>query len=156
MGAGLDLLPLLRALRVHPRRGGFYVRILQRPMSLSAAHRKKLREVFDALDTDGSDDLDYDELKAALTQFGVKITLAELKQLWIDADKDASSGINFDEFVNAVERLPKTLSSRKESMQSLQATLGEIAEKKKTRSSGKKKKKGEEAEEEQQQQCQVM
>ena len=91
--------------------------------------------------------------KSALTQFGVKISLAELKQLWIDADKDASSGINFDEFVSAVERLPKTLGTRKESMLSLQAELSKITEKK---AGANKKKKAEKPVEEEQQQCQVM
>ena len=35
-------------------------------MPLTAPQRRKLKEVFDALDTDGSDDLDYSELKKEL------------------------------------------------------------------------------------------
>ena len=118
--------------------------------ALSEAHRKKLRKVFDELDTDGSDDLDYEELKAALTQMKVKMSLKELKQIWIDADKDADSGISFDEFVAAVEKLPMTLHDRKESMEALQTEISEVKKKKK----GKGKKK--EAEEEEQQQCRLM
>jgi Ca2+-binding EF-hand superfamily protein len=72
---------------------------------LTAAQKTRLQEVFDELDTDGSDDLDYTELKAALQTCGVDISLAELKKIWIRADKDASSGISFDEFVAAVENL---------------------------------------------------
>ena len=96
-------------------------------MGFNAAQRRKLKQVFDDLDTDGSDDLDYDELKAALKQFGISLSLAELKQLWVANDKDASSGISFDEFVDAVESLPRTLTTRQESMKALQAKISNIS-----------------------------
>ena len=73
---------------------------------LNAAQRRKLKSVFDEIDTDGSDDLDYQELKNALVQYGIKLSVKELKDVWIAADKDASSGISFDEFVTAVEVWP--------------------------------------------------
>ena len=90
---------------------------------LTAAQRSRLKEVFDAADADGSEELDYPELKAALSSSGVKLSLKELKQLWIKADKDASSGIDFDEFCNAIEGMPASLPSRQESMKALQAQL---------------------------------
>ena len=90
---------------------------------LNSQQRQRLREVFDALDTDGSDELDYTELKDALQQFGVKLSLKELKAIWVAADKDASSGIDFNEFCDAVEQMPATLANRQESMKHLQAVL---------------------------------
>ena len=85
--------------------------------------RKRLREVFDLLDTDGSDELDYTELKDALQKFGVKLSLKELKNIWVSADKDANSGINFEDFCDSIEKLPTTLLDRRESMIKLQEVL---------------------------------
>ena len=86
---------------------------MQRQHSFNNEQLKRLQEVFDELDTDGSDDLDYDELKKALGAYGVDLSLKELKEIWVKADKDASSGISFDEFVEAVSKLEdKKLKSR--------------------------------------------
>ena len=46
------------------------------PPALDSKTMKRLQDVFDAMDTDGSDDLDYDELKAALRHSGIKCSLA--------------------------------------------------------------------------------
>ena len=89
----------------------------------SEPQRKRLREVFDLLDTDGSDELDYTELKDALQKFGVKLSLKELKNIWVNADKDANSGINFEDFCDSIEKLPMTLLDRRESMIKLQEVL---------------------------------
>jgi len=63
------------------------------------------RRIFDKLDTDGSDDLDYTELKQALQNYRVEVSLEQLKKLWTAADKDASSGISFEEFLTAVQNM---------------------------------------------------
>ena len=87
---------------------------------LDDAQLGRLRDIFDAIDTDGSDELDYTELKEALqNEAGVELSLKELKQLWVNADVDASSGITFDEFCSAVAKmensdLKKTLTSQPE------------------------------------------
>ena len=70
---------------------------------LSPEQLSNLQAVFDAMDTDGSDDLDYTELKDALQGSGVDISLKELKAMWISADKDGSSGLSFAEFCKAIE-----------------------------------------------------
>ena len=104
-------------------RAGF-ARPLGAPERLAAAQRKQLREVFDAIDTDGSDELDYTELKDALANFGVKLSLKELKQVWISADANGDSAISFEEFCTAVESLGSvTLVDRQESMKALQDRL---------------------------------
>jgi len=69
------------------------------------AQRGRLKEIFDKLDTDGSDDLDYTELKQALQNYRVEVSLEQLKKLWTAADKDASSGISFEEFLTAVQNM---------------------------------------------------
>lgn len=90
---------------------------------LTPDERKRLREVFDEMDTDGSDELDYAELKQALAKHGIKLSLKELKRVYTESDKDASSGIDFDEFCDAVESIPTTLVDRQASMKALQAKL---------------------------------
>ena len=72
---------------------------------LSPEQLSNLQAVFDAMDTDGSDDLDYTELKDALQGSGVDISLKELKAMWISADNDGSSGLSFAEFCKAIENL---------------------------------------------------
>ena len=79
-----------------------------------------VRRIFDSLDTDGSDDLDYTELKQALSNYHVEVSLEQLKKLWTAADKDASSGISFEEFLAAVQsmedgKLKEQLKSEEES-----------------------------------------
>ena len=62
--------------------------------------RRRLRQIFDELDTDGSDELDYSELKQWLSRFGGPIgaiSLKELKHVWTTADKDASDSLDFGE-----------------------------------------------------------
>ena len=81
--------------------------------------RSKLKQVFDELDKDGSDELDYADLKEALRTFGVQLSLSELKHVWTAADKDASSGLSFDEFVAAIDALPERLPQRRRSMVAL-------------------------------------
>ena len=45
------------------------------------------------------------QLKDALASSGVEISLKELKALWVAADKDGSSGLSFDEFAAAIEKM---------------------------------------------------
>ena len=83
----------------------------------------QLKAVFDELDKDGSDELDYSDLKEALRTFGVNLSLSELKHVWTAADKDASSGLSFEEFVQAIEALPERLPQRRSSMINLVARV---------------------------------
>uniref|UniRef100_A0A7S2D4N7 EF-hand domain-containing protein n=1 Tax=Haptolina brevifila TaxID=156173 RepID=A0A7S2D4N7_9EUKA len=78
------------------------------PVELTEEQKQRLREIFDNIDTDGSDDLDYEELKQALQEYNVSLSLKELKQLWIVTDKDASSGVSFDEFLEGVRAIPNS------------------------------------------------
>lgn len=90
---------------------------------LNLTARTQLKAVFDELDKDGSDELDYSDLKEALRTFGVNLSLSELKHVWTAADKDASSGLSFEEFVQAIEALPERLPQRRSSMINLVARV---------------------------------
>ena len=90
---------------------------------LNLTARDQLKAVFDELDKDGSDELDYSDLKEALRTFGVNLSLSELKHVWTAADKDASSGLSFEEFVQAIEALPERLPQRRSSMINLVARV---------------------------------
>ena len=60
-------------------------------------NRDELKKVFDQLDTDGDDQVDFFELKnakAALANLGVTLSLKELKQVFISAFKNKSHIIN--------------------------------------------------------------
>lgn len=106
-------------------------------------NRDELKKVFDQLDTDGDDQVDFFELKnakAALANLGVTLSLKELKQVFISADKDGDTAISFDEFCDAVERLPATLNNRQQSMKALQDVMAGKAP----------------AEEKEEQQCSIM
>ena len=61
----------------------------------------------------------YSDLKEALRTFGVRLSLQELKHVWTQADKDASSGLSFDEFVAAIDALPERLPQRRSSVMQL-------------------------------------
>ena len=94
---------------------------LESKLNLTA--RDQLKAVFDELDKDGSDELDYSDLKEALRTFGVNLSLSELKHVWTAADKDASSGLSFEEFVQAIDALPERLPQRRSSMINLVARV---------------------------------
>ena len=70
--------PEKRAALLAPRTMPPQARPLGAPERLTDQQRARLKEVFDQLDTDGSDDLDYDELKNSLQQFGVPTAGLEL------------------------------------------------------------------------------
>lgn len=88
-------------------------------VGLPTEEQSQIRLVFDALDTDGSDDLDYTELKDALHTFGVNLTMLELKEIWRKADHDASSSLTFNEFAAAIDALPERLPQRRASMEKI-------------------------------------
>uniref|UniRef100_A0A7S2JIL7 EF-hand domain-containing protein n=1 Tax=Haptolina brevifila TaxID=156173 RepID=A0A7S2JIL7_9EUKA len=59
---------------------------------------EKLRELFNRIDTDGSNAIDADELVAALALVGKKPTPEQLTAILTAADDDASGQVEFEEF----------------------------------------------------------
>ena len=58
----------------------------------------ELRAVFDSIDTDGSGDIDLNELKTAIERVSAKADDATLKQMIAFGDDDVSMTVSFDEF----------------------------------------------------------
>ena len=42
----------------------------------------------------------------ALQEYNIDLSLKDLKGLWVATDKDASSGLSFDEFLTGVQAVP--------------------------------------------------
>jgi len=58
----------------------------------------ELRAVFDAIDTDGSGDIDLGELRAAITQVSPTADEDTIAKMLTMADADGSGEVDFDEF----------------------------------------------------------
>jgi Ca2+-binding EF-hand superfamily protein len=67
-----------------------------------AALEMKMKEVFRIFDTDGSGDIDVDELEEAFSAMGHNFTKEECYQLIMEADDDNSGVVEFEEFVGLI------------------------------------------------------
>lgn len=57
---------------------------------------------FRNIDDDGSKSLDFEEFKYGLQDFGIRMDVASLKEMFNYIDKDGSGKISFDEFLKAI------------------------------------------------------
>ena len=58
--------------------------------------------VFKTFDDDGSGDLDYQEFTKAVADYGMVVSEAECKQLFLKYDRDGDGAINYNEFIRGV------------------------------------------------------
>jgi len=63
-----------------------------------AGEEAELKAAFDDCDRDGNKQLELDELKDIMTEFGVDMPDEEVREMFADADTDNSGSISFDEF----------------------------------------------------------
>eukprot|EP01052_Picozoa_sp_SAG31_P004933 SAG31_NODE_211_length_20274_cov_40.333482_1_plen_1107_part_10 len=63
-----------------------------------SARETELREAFDAIDIDGSGDIDISELTAAFNNYGSKFSAGEITEIMSAVDTDGSGEVDFDEF----------------------------------------------------------
>ena len=78
---------------------------------------EEIREAFNLFDTEGKGNIDVRELKAAFRALGFQVKKAEIRQMFIDMDKDLSSAtIGYDEFVEMVTPRMQNRDSREEIM----------------------------------------
>ena len=78
---------------------------------------EEIKEAFNLFDTDGKGNIDVRELKAAFRALGFQVKKAEIRQLFVDMDKDLSSAtITYDEFVEMVTPRMLNRDSREEIM----------------------------------------
>lgn len=97
-----------------PRRGA---RGNKPKQGLDEEAMEEIKEAFNLFDTDGKGSIDVRELKAAFRALGFQVKKAEIRQMFIDMDKDLSSAtITFDEFVEMVTPRMQNRDSREEIM----------------------------------------
>eukprot|EP01038_Epipyxis_sp_PR26KG_P005164 gene5164-7189_t len=78
---------------------------------------EEIKEAFNLFDTEGKGNIDVRELKAAFRALGFQVKKAEIRQMFIDMDKDlASATISYDEFVDMVTPRMQNRDSREEIM----------------------------------------
>ena len=84
-----------------PRRGG--ARPGGKKGGLDEEAVEEIKEAFNLFDTDGKGSIDVRELKAGFRALGFQVKKAEIRQMFIDMDKDLSSAnVTYDEFVEMV------------------------------------------------------
>jgi|Transcript_29698 centrin-1 len=97
-----------------PRRGA---RGAKPKQGLDEEAMEEIKEAFNLFDTEGKGNIDVRELKAAFRALGFQVKKAEIRQMFIDMDKDLSSAtITFDEFVEMVTPRMQNRDSREEIM----------------------------------------
>ena len=99
-----------------PRRGGARAGVAKKG-GLDEEAVEEIKEAFNLFDTDGKGNIDVRELKAAFRALGFQVKKAEIRQLFVDMDKDLSSAtITYDEFVEMVTPRMLNRDSREEIM----------------------------------------
>ena len=64
---------------------------------------KFIKDSFKEYDTDKTNEIDIDELKQALDKYGIEYNDDEsFQKLFNDAERNGSTNIDFDEFINAI------------------------------------------------------
>jgi len=63
------------------------------------------REIFRLFDRDGSGTIDIQEMRSVLNELGKKVDNKELEKLMSDLDENGSGEVDFDEFLQGMERL---------------------------------------------------
>ncbi|XP_039779800.1 calcium-dependent protein kinase 6-like [Panicum virgatum] len=75
--------------------------------SLSEEELAGLKEMFKAMDTDGSGAITFEELKEGLRRHGSNLRESEIRDLMDAADVDRSGTIDYDEFIAATVHMSK-------------------------------------------------
>ncbi len=76
---------------------------------------EEIKEAFNLFDTEGKGTIDVRELKAAFRALGFQVKKTEIRQMFVDMDKDLSSAtVTFDEFVEMVSPRMLNRDSREE------------------------------------------
>lgn len=97
-----------------PRRGA---RGAKSKQGLDEEAMEEIKEAFNLFDTDGKGNIDVRELKAGFRALGFQVKKSEIRQMFVDMDKDLSSAtITFDEFVEMVTPRMLNRDSREEIM----------------------------------------
>lgn len=78
---------------------------------------EEIKEAFNLFDTESKGHIDVRELKAAFRALGFQVKKSEIRQMFVDMDKDLSAAnISYDEFVDMVTPRMQNRDSREEIM----------------------------------------
>ena len=69
---------------------------------LSPKELKFIKDSFQNNDTKGTNELNIEELKQVLEQYGIDINNDEFKELFDEVEKNGEVGIDFDEFIEMI------------------------------------------------------
>jgi calcium-binding protein CML len=75
---------------------------------------RKIKEMFDLFDADGGGSIDVAELTQALVTLGISDTKEEIDRLVMQIDVDGSGAIEYEEFVEVMEKLQQQRDSEAE------------------------------------------
>lgn len=88
---------------VSPSRRGAPKTVAKGKQGLDEEAVDEIKEAFNLFDTEGRGNIDVRELKAAFRALGFQIKKSEIRQLFIDMDKDLGSAtVSFEEFIEMV------------------------------------------------------
>jgi len=76
----------------------------RRPSQLDVDELAQLKEVFKFMDKDDNGHVDSDEIKGVLSKLGVEITGEEIKDIMASLDENGDGVMDFDEFVQMMDR----------------------------------------------------
>lgn len=78
---------------------------------------EEIKEAFNLFDTEGRGNIDVRELKAAFRALGFQVKKSEIRQMFIDMDKDLSAAtVSYEEFIEMVTPRMLNRDSRDEIM----------------------------------------
>jgi Ca2+-binding EF-hand superfamily protein len=83
---------------------GAWTNILRMANEDPRGWQNRIKNMFKRFDTDGSGDIDIEELGAGIQSLGVKLTRHELNAFASDIDDDGGGTIGLDEFITAVSQ----------------------------------------------------
>jgi centrin-1 len=106
-----------RTLKASQSRGASRGNAKQQKSGLDDEQMEELKEAFNLFDTEGKGVIDVRELKAAFRALGFQVKKAEIRQMFIDMDKDlGSANVTLDEFIDMVSPRMLNRDSREEIM----------------------------------------
>ena len=85
--------------------------------------QKKLRAIWKKVDTDGSGELDWDELKQVFRQMGREMTDVEMDKALSEIDKDGGGEVDFDEFKKWWDKQDQTDKRQMEKQKAFESLL---------------------------------
>lgn len=82
---------------------GAFVRLVT-PMILQRDERDEIMKVFELFDTDGTNTINFENLRRVADELGEELTPADLKEMLEEADRDGDNEIDRDDFFRVMRK----------------------------------------------------